>query len=419
LSTIICSDAGSPIVDRAIQGIRSRISQKDGFVKNTFNESPFAALRIVECGQGISAAFATKLLADLGADVIKVEPPQGDLTRRRGPFPENTQASEKSGLFTYLNVNKRGVVADLTEPRGREMFRRLLERAGVLIHNVSPAERGSQGVQSEALSKEHPRLIIAAISIFGETGAFANYRGYDLTAANASGWAFVSPGASPYADLPPLRCFGDQCDFQAGVHTAMIALAAYLHRRKSGNGQSIEISEREVVTSLIENNLPHYTYAGRVASRLGNRVIGPWFIADCSDGQIFVIAVEEDQWRRLVELMGNPEWAHEQLFKDRLSRAQNNDALKVLMSDWLASWKVQDLYRAAQEHRIPFAPINTMQSLFASEHLRQRHFFTEFEQPGIGRLRLPGMPSRYSNSCWAIRRPAPRLGEHNREVFGS
>jgi len=382
------------------------------------NQSAFGAIKIIEHGQGISAAFATKLLADLGADVIKVEPPDGDLTRRRGPFPDNRPDPEKSGLFTYLNVNKRGVTADLTGPGGRELFTRLLQDADILIHNVAPAFRAGRDLESMALSAQYPRLVIAAISIFGETGPYMNYRGYELTAANASGWAFVSPGASPFEDLPPLRCFGDQCDFQAGVHTAMVALAAYLHRLKSGKGQSIDISEREVVTGLIENNLVHYTYAGRVASRLGNRVIGPWFIADCSDGRIFVIAVEEDQWQRLVQLMGNPEWASDELFRDRLSRAQNSDALKALMSEWIASWKVQDLYRAAQQNRIPFAPINTMHSLHESEHLRERQFFVELEQPGIGRLRLPGMPSRYGNSCWAIRRPAPRLGEHNREVFG-
>jgi crotonobetainyl-CoA:carnitine CoA-transferase CaiB-like acyl-CoA transferase len=382
------------------------------------NQSPFGAIKIIECGQGISAAFATKFLADLGADVIKVEPPEGDLTRRRGPFPLDQPDPEKSGLFTYLNLNKRGVSVDLTQSHGRDLLSRLLERADVLIHNVAPDARARQGLEGSALMAQYPRLIIAAVSIFGNSGPYADYRGYDLTAANASGWAFVSPGASPHADLPPLRCFGDQCDFQAGVHAAMVTLAAYLHRLKSGSGQFIEVSEREVITGLLENNLVHYTYAGRVASRLGNRVIGPWFIADCQDGQILVIAVEEDQWQRLVQLMGNPEWASDDLFRDRLSRAQNNDALKALMSEWIASWKVQDLYRAAQEHRIPFAPINTMQSLYTSEHLRERQFFVELNQPGIGRMKLPGMPSRYSNSCWAIRRPAPRLGEHNQEVFG-
>jgi crotonobetainyl-CoA:carnitine CoA-transferase CaiB-like acyl-CoA transferase len=381
--------------------------------------SPFKALKIVECGQGISAAFAAKLLADLGADVIKVEPPQGDLIRRRGPFPEDRPNPEQSGLFAYLNVNKRGVVVDLTTASGRELLSRLLESADVLIHNVAPPGRDRQGLESTALSARYPNLIIAALSIFGETGPYTNYHGYELTAANASGWAFVSPGASPHSELPPLRCFGDQCDFQAGVHAAMVTLAAYLHRLKSGQGQIIELSEREVVTALIENNLVHYTYAERVASRLGNRVIGPWFIGDCADGQIFVIAVEEDQWQRLVQLMGNPEWASNELFADRLSRAQNNDALKALMSEWIANWKVQDLYRTAQEHRIPFAPINTMRSLYESQHLRERQFFVELEQPGLGRLKLPGMPSRYGNSSWAIRRPAPRLGEHNHEVFGT
>jgi crotonobetainyl-CoA:carnitine CoA-transferase CaiB-like acyl-CoA transferase len=383
--------------------------------------SPFKAIKIVECGQGVSAAFGAKLLADLGADVIKVEPPEGDLTRRRGPFRQGDESAsdpEKGGAFTYLNTNKRGIVIDLKRSEGQQLLSELLNRADVLLHNVPPSERGAAGLDSAMLRARHPRLIVAAISVFGESGRYANYKGYELTASNASGWSFLSPGASPYPDLPPLKCFGSQCDFQGGVHAAITILAAYLHRLKSGDaGQSIEVSEQEAVAAMLEMNLMHYTYAGRETSRLGNRALGPWFIADCADGQIFVLAVEEDQWKRLVEFMGNPEWAGEELFKDRLSRAQNMDALKALMTEWLAGWKVQDLYRAAQEHRIPFAPINTMQSLYESEHLRQRNFFIEVDQPGVGKLRLPGMPSQYGNSHWAIRRPAPRLGQHNEEVF--
>jgi crotonobetainyl-CoA:carnitine CoA-transferase CaiB-like acyl-CoA transferase len=380
--------------------------------------SPFKAIKIVECGQGVSAAFGAKLLADLGADVIKVEPPEGDLTRRSGPFPQGQLDSEKSGVFIYLNTNKRGVVIDLKRPEGRQLLSELLNRADVMLHNVLPSERGATGLDSAVLRARHPRLIVAAISVFGEYGQYANYKGYELTASNASGWSFLSPGASPYPDLPPLKCFGSQCDFQGGIHAAITILAAYLHRLKSGHaGQSIEVSEQEAAAAMLEMNLMHYTYAGRETSRLGNRALGPWFIADCADGQIFVLAVEEDQWKRLVEFMGNPEWAGEELFKDRLSRAQNMDALKALMTEWLAEWKVQDLYRAAQEHRIPFAPINTMRSLYESEHLRQRSFFVEVDQADVGKLRLPGMPSQYGNSHWAIRRAAPRLGEHNEEVF--
>ncbi|MBV8773076.1 MAG: CoA transferase [Deltaproteobacteria bacterium] len=399
--------------------------------------SPFKTIRVVECGQGVSAAFGTKLLADLGADVIKVEPPEGDLSRGRGPFRPGQQTlapaaqtrdpmaqtreqrdREKSGSFIYLNTNKRSVVIDLRRAEGQQLLSELLNRADVLLHNTPLSQRTAAGLDSATLHARHPRLIVAAISIFGEPGPYADYKGYELTASNASGWAFLSPGASPYPDLPPLKCFGSQCNFQGGVHSALTVLAAYFHRVKSGQaGQVIEVSEQEAVAAMLEMNFMHYTYAGRETSRLGSRALGPWFIADCADGQIFVLAVEEDQWQRLVEFMGNPEWASEELFRDRLSRAQNMDALKALMTEWLAGWKVQDLYRAAQEHRIPFAPINTMRSLYESEHLRQRNFFVELDQPGIGKLRLPGMPSQYGKSHWAIWRPAPQLGEHNEEVF--
>ncbi len=379
--------------------------------------SPFAAIRVVECGEGISAAFGAKMLADIGTEVVKVEPPSGDLTRRRGPFPDDQPDPEKSGIFIYLNANKRGVIANLKTPQGRERLSRLLENADILIHNVSPAERAVQGLDSAALCAKYPRLIVTSISMFGDSGPYSNYKGYELTASNAGGWANLSPGASPYPDLPPLKCFGSQCDFQGGAHAAFTSLAAWLHRLKSGKGQAIDISEQEAITAMLEMNLVHYTYAGREASRLGQRLLGPWFIADCLDGKIFVLAVEEDQWKRLVELMGNPEWANDELFKDRLSRGVNMDALKALMADWISGWKVQELYQAAQKNRIPFAPINTMKDLYESPHLRERDFFVELDQPGVGKLTVPGMPSRYGVTKWSLHRPAPRLGQHTEEIF--
>ena len=380
--------------------------------------SPFGAIKVVECGEGISAAYGAKMLADIGADVIKIEPPGGDLTRRRGPFPKDQPDPEKSGIFIYLNTNKRGVVADLKRPEGREVLGKLLARADILLHNVPPKQRAEQGLESAQLCAKYPRLIAMSISMFGETGPYADYKGYELTASNAGGWANLSPGASPFPDLPPLKCFGSQCDFQGGAHAAFTSLAAWLHRLKSGKGQAIDVSEQEAITAMLEMNLTHYTYAGRVASRLGQRLLGPWFIADCADGKIFCLAVEEDQWKRLVELMGNPEWAQDDLFKDRLSRGANMDALKALMSEWISGWKTQELYQAAQKARVPFAPINTMKDLYENPHLRERGFFTQIEQPGVGKLTVPGMPSRYGVTQWSLRRPAPRLGEHTDEVRG-
>lgn len=375
------------------------------------------SLRVVECGQGVSAAFGAKMIADLGAEVIKVEPPGGDLTRRRGPFPNDKPDPEKSGLFVYLNTNKRGVTADLGKAEGRELLGRLLEKADILIHNVPPYERANQGLDSAALCAKYPGLIVASISMYGDRGPRANWRGYELNASNAGGWAYLSPGASPYPELPPLKPFGAQCDFQGGAHAALTSLAAMRYKLRTGKGQAIDVCEREAIAAMLEMNFMHWTYAGRETSRLGSRALGPWFLADCQDGKIFVLAVEEHQWQNLVKLMGNPEWASEEIFKDRMSRAQNMDALKALMSEWISQWKVTDLYKAAQEARIPFAPVNTMQQMYESDHLQERKYFVEFDQPGMGKLKLPGAPSQYGKIKWALHRPAPHLGQHDEEVF--
>jgi crotonobetainyl-CoA:carnitine CoA-transferase CaiB-like acyl-CoA transferase len=375
-----------------------------------------AGIRVVECGSGVAAAYAAKMLADVGADVIKVEPPGGDGTRRRGPFPKDRADDDSSGLFIYLNSNKRGVTADLATAEGRALLDRLLTGADVLVHNVAPPDRQAMGLDSEELCAAHPGLIATSISSFGDSGPHAHWRGYELTVSNAGGWAYLSPGASPHAELPPLKPFGAQCDFHAGAYAALTSIAAHRTARHTGRGQAIDISAQEAVTAMLEMNLMHWTYAGRETSRLGSRAVGPWFIADCVDGKIFVLTVEEDQWRRLVHLMGQPDWASDEVFQDRVVRGQNMDVLRVLMTDWLTPWKVQDLYRAAQEQRIPFAPVNTMQQLYESEHLQARRFFVGFDQPGVGRVNLPGAPSQYSTIPWSLRRPAPAQGEHAGEV---
>jgi glutaryl-CoA transferase len=311
------------------------------------NKSPFSQIRIVEAGEGVSAAFGAKMIADLGAEVIKIEPPGGDLTRHRGPYPGDTPDPEKSGLFIYLNTNKRSVVADLTTCEGQELLDKLLANADILIHNVMPGacERTSRGLNSEALLAKFPKLIVTSVSRFGDTGPYADWNGYELTSSHAGGWAFVSPGSSPYPDLPPLKCFGSQCEFQGGIHAATVTLAAYIHRLKSGKGQAVDVSEQECIAAMLENSFMHWTYAHRQSSRLGRRILGPWFIIDCADGKIFALAVEENQWKALVELMDNPEWARDELFKDRVTRAENMDALMALSAEWFAKWKVQDLYR--------------------------------------------------------------------------
>jgi len=376
-----------------------------------------SGITVVECGGGVAAAFATKLMADLGADVIKVEPPEGDSARRYGPFPGNQPDPEKSGLFIYLNANKRGVTLDLATEKDRDALHSLLANADLLVHNVMPSRRDAIGLSSAKLASEFPQLVIAAISPFGDTGPYRNWNAYELNVVNAGGWAFLSPGASEFPDLPPLKAFGHQGDYQGGLHACLAGLAAYFHRLDSGKGQVVEVSQQECIAAMLEMNLMHYTYAGRETSRLGTRLIAPWKIMGTTDGNILTVCVEEDQWRRLVEFMGDPEWAHEEIFQDRLARGRNADALYLLMQEWISGWKTQELYHEAQRRRIPFAPINNMKDLYTNAHLAEREFFVELNQPGVGKIKMPAAPSKYA-SGWSMRTPAPQLGQHNAELLG-
>jgi crotonobetainyl-CoA:carnitine CoA-transferase CaiB-like acyl-CoA transferase len=374
-------------------------------------------LRVIEYGEGVSAAFAAKVLADLGADVVKVEPPDGDSLRRRGPFPGDKPNPEASGIFLYLNANKRGVTLDLRRDQDRDWFGALLQSADVLIHNVAPNRRAELGLASDDLTRNYPALIVTAISRFGDSGPLASYNAHELTVANASGWAFLSPGASPHPELPPLKVFGSQHEMQGGVHASMTTMAALLSKRKTGKGQAIEVSQQECVAAMLEMNFMHWTYSGRETSRCGNRLLGPWFILDCADGQCFLVCVEEHQWQALVEFMGNPEWAKEEIFKDRLARGANMDALYALMSEWASTWKVQDLFREGQKRRIPFAAVNRMGDVYEDEHLKSRGFFVDMTHPVAGSYRIPSVPFCSKAGSYALRRPAPRLGEHNGELL--
>ena len=374
-------------------------------------------LRVLEVGHLVGAAYATKLLADLGADVIKIEPPgTGDAARRRGPFPKGMPHPEQSGLFLYLNANKRGVTLDLVRPAGRAAFDRLVRDADVLVHNVHPTDMASHGLEYDRLVALNPRLVMTSIAPFGLEGPHAHYRATDLVLWNAGGVAGLN-GDPAHPELPPLKAFGDQASFQAGLHAAIPTLAALFARLTTGRGDHIEVSTQEALISILELTFEYWPYCGLVATRLGAKPIQPLCFMECRDGWIFVCCVEEHQWRKFVEIMGNPEWAEMELFADRLARGANFDALQAFLQEWCAEQSVADLYEKAQTRRVPFAPVSTMGDLLASPHLRARGFFATLEHPVAGSLTMPGAPYKLGATPWELRRPAPTLGQHNREVL--
>lgn len=380
---------------------------------------PLAGLSVVECGQGVAAAYAAKLMVLLGADVIKIEPPGGDLTRFRGPFYNDVADTVLSGLFLYLNADKKGVTLDLNDSGDRACLDTLLERAAILVHNVAPRDRAAARLDSRSVTREHPGLVVAGISPFGDCGPYADYHAYELTVAHASGMASLAPAVSQFPDRPPLKLFGHQAEFQAGTFAALGALAAYHYRLETGTGQAIEVSEQECLATMLEGALPRYSYGGEVASRLGRHSYAPRSILPTLDGWIFINPGEEEQWARLVELMGSPEWTKEEIFKDRFIRGQYADALWPLMAEFTKNWKKQELFIAGQAKRVPLAPMNRPSDVYADIHLRARDFFGPLPAPDGRTIEIPTVPFKSTMASWRIDRPAPRLGEHNREVLSS
>lgn len=380
---------------------------------------PLSGVCVVEAGQGVAAAFGAKLMALLGADVIKVEPPQGDITRRWGPFPGDVQDPENSGLFRYLNADKRGVTLDLHVAPERDTLHQLLAGADILIHEIPPAARAACGLDSDLLCRKHPRLIVTSISAYGGFGPRANYHAYEINALHSSGIAILNPRLSERPDLPPLKPYGHHAEFQGGVHAAAATLAALRHRMKSGAGQAVDVSEQECLAAALELSLVWYTYEGKRTSRMGWVNSAPTGIFDCADGLAEIMCVEDAHWHRLAEFLGKPEWLEEEIFIQRPSRIKNSDAANALVAQAVAGRPMLGTVRGLQHVRVPAAPVSTMADLYHDEHLKSREFFVPLpahdsaEAPALA----PSVPFKSTAMGWSMRRPAPRLGEHNQDVM--
>ena len=273
--------------------------------------------RVLELGGAFSAAYAAKLLGDHGADVVKVEPPEGDKTRRRGPFPGNVTDPEQSGTFLALNLNKRGVCLDLDAEGGRAELRKLIRWADILVHNYSRLGARALGLDPATLKSERPGLVVLSITPFGITGPYRDFAAEDLTVSNAGGWANLCPRSHTDPSLPPLKVFGQQCGMMAGIAGATAALATYRDARRSGVGDYIDLSEQAYIASGLEGAIPGYTYRGTVSRRYE---LSHWGTFDAKDGPILMLCMEESQWERIVEFMGRPAWTELEIFANQRTR---------------------------------------------------------------------------------------------------
>ena len=371
------------------------------------------APRVLELGSRVSASYAAKLLGDDGADVIKVEEPEGDATRRRGPFPNDQANAEKSGLFLALNVNKRGACLDLRSAAGRQDLERLVAWSDILVHNYPRLRADALGLNPNVLQEKHPDLVVLSITPFGIAGPYRDYHATELIVANAGGWAGPCPATHPEIDLPPLKIFGHQCAMMTATAGAMAALAALPEARRSGIGEHIDLSEQAYVAGVLEGAIPTYAHRDLVLKRNHRRSLIPWRMFQTKDGPIFLMCAEPDQWERLVDFMGRPDWTQPEVFADLEGRAENQDMVHQFVLEFVGQWNALDFYHAAQKHRICVAPIQQYADFAANKHLRAREFFETADQPDTGPVEQLASPILTTAGRPPIRRPAPRLGEHN------
>ena len=385
-----------------------------------------SGLKVLDFTHYIAGPYCAKLLADYGADVIKVESPTGDGARRIGPFPDDVSHPEKSGLFLHLNTNKRGIVIDLKRPDAAGIVERLASWADIVIESYRPGVADRLGIGYDRLSGLNPALIYTSISNFGQTGPYRDFRGSEIVFYGMGG-EMISTGL---ADREPLKLGGNVGLYQAGAVAAVATMGAalagsFVQDAGDAPGQHIDLSILETQLGSVDrrqSNLLAHQYTGRISQRPPSGSSGgyPNAVYPCSDGYLQING-SRMYWPRAVAMLGNPT----ELTAERWQgpEAQRDAAMQEeFEAEHLLPWMLErtraEAWQDAQNNRVLSGPINTMADLDVDPSFNARGVFTEGEHPAAGPLRYPGRPFIMNESPWQLRRTAPLLGQHTAEALG-
>ena len=372
-------------------------------------------IRIVDLSQGIAGPYCTRQLADLGAEVIKIEPPDGDYARRLGPFPNDIPHPDRGGLFLHLNGNKKSVTLDIETASGRVVLRKLLANADVLVESDAPGRLAALGLGYDDLKSDFPNLIYCSVTPFGQTGPYSSFKGNSLTCMALSGLMYITGDG----DKEPLCTGGEPADYFGALHAWVAILAALEHRAISGAGQQIDVSILESLGCADEYNSAMYAYLGAIRKRFYSRHSIPTYpseIFPCKDGHIVVISGATGFPLMMAILIERPDLETDPLFANLWLRTIQWQKFEEILRPYLMEHGWEDLLTRAQELRIPFAAVLNPKTLLESEHLRQRGFFQEVDHPELGRVPIAAFPLRMSETPLRIGR-SPLLGEHTHEVL--
>ena len=366
-------------------------------------------INVLDLSQGVAGPFCAKLLAGLGAEVIKVEPPgTGDPSRQAEPFLGDCRDLESSALFAYLNTSKKGITLDLDVPRQAQALKRLAQDCDLLVESFTPGYLQPLGLGYDALSGANPGLIYVSVTPFGQWGPYRDYKGSDIV-VQAIGALMYTIGLP---DREPLKVGGESALYTTGISAFSASMLALYVRDAQGFGQHVDISAMETITVAQIHSSIHYQF-GRIPVRRETNLV------QAKDGWVspgLDTGVQEGTWPKVCQLMGVPELAEDPRFITTEARRANQQDLLGVVGQWAATKPKEEIYHTLQALRTITGYVATVEDLLASQQFAYREFFRPVEDPVFGEVTHPGPPFRIKDEAWQLTR-APRLGEHNEEVL--
>lgn len=376
------------------------------------SSGPLKGLRVIELAHIMAGPVCGMMLADMGADVIKVEKPTGDDSRRFVP-PE---IGGEAAAYMMMNRNKRGIALNLKDPEALEVLRRLLAEADVVIENYRKGTMEKLGLSYEELAKVNPRLIYCEISGFGRTGPYADRGGFDLIAQGMAGLMSIT-GEAP--GRPPVKVAAPISDINAGILAAMGVSAAYANVLQTGLGQKVDTSlfEAAIVQTYWQSAIAFAT--GKKPEPLGSAhpLNAPYQAFQTSDGWINVGAANQSNWERFLGVIGAPELNDDARFASNADRIRNLPALVEILNGYLSQETTDTWLDRMEKAALPAGPVNDILQMHADPQARARDMIVELDHPTAGRVETLGQPVKFSRTPGSVERASPRLGEHTREVL--
>jgi crotonobetainyl-CoA:carnitine CoA-transferase CaiB-like acyl-CoA transferase len=372
---------------------------------------PLAGVRILELGQIIAGTYGGQVLSDLGAEVIKIESPEGDLGRNPSVAPYRGV----SGLFLTFNRNKKSVVIDLKNKEGLEVFHALVRKCDVVVDNFRPGVLERLKVDYATLRELNRRIITCSVTGFGTEGEYKDAPALDIIVQAMSGHMAITGEEG----RPPVRVGIPLADLSGGIFACKGILAALFSRERTGEGRRVELSMYDAMLNLLSYMGTMWLTNGELPTRPGSShdYTVPWQAFETKDGHVVVATRQEVFWRRLCEAMGHAELADEPRFSTNALRVQNRAELVPRLEAIFRSRTVDEWIAALRKADVPAAPVNNLDRAFAEPPVAEREMIVEYDHPDVGRVRLPGNPIKMSGVRGTISKPAPRLGEHTDSVL--